>query len=220
MGMANLERKVHFVDSSVVSNPRSSERQLAIIQAAIVVLNEKGFEKASFEAVGKLCQMRRSHVAYYFKSKADLFEIVYRFVAQTAQTIVVDEVLLYETPREKILAVVRGNFRWAAEHPEQVLMMMLFYFQAIRDLRFRTVHKSIRSIGFRRIQAVIRQGLPLSPAKADRFARAVQSLITGDIIHYYTTGQAGSLAKVCVGTGAAVEALWDSFPTIPPSGHC
>lgn len=217
--MGKLDKKVTFVGAGFTPSSRSRERQETILRSAIVVLNEKGFENASFEAVGKHCRMRRSHVAYYFRSKADLFETVYRFVAQTAQAIVVAEVAGCETPREKILGVVRGNFRWATEHPDHVLMMMLFYFQSIRDKRFRTVHQSIRGIGSSRIQAVIRQGLKLPPAKAERFARSVQSLITGDIINFYTTGQAGPLSKVCDGTCEAVNALWDAYGVHPKGGR-
>jgi AcrR family transcriptional regulator len=217
--MGRLDKKIEFVGAGFVPNARSRDRQLAIIRAAIGVLNERGFENASFEAVGKACRMRRSHVAYYFKSKADLFETVYRFVAQTAQSIVVDEVARCESPREKILGVIRGNFRWAEQHPEQVLMMMLFYFHSIRDQRFREVHRSIRDIGSDRLQAVIRQGLPLTPLKAGRFAKAVQALITGDIIDYYSTGKAGPLSKVCAATCESVEAIWKSHATNSKRGR-
>jgi AcrR family transcriptional regulator len=206
--MRGLKRKVYRKDEGLKVTDRSRERVLAILRSAFEVLHQEGFDRVNFESVGARCGMRRSHVAYYFKSREDLLESVFRFVAQSAQERVIQEMQRAEGPKEQIRALIEGHIGWAREAPEQVMVMMLFYFQAMRDPRFAELHGKIREIGAQRIQALIQLGLGLPAASARASAKNIQALITGHLIDNFSTGGLTSLDSIREYLLDEMEAIW------------
>lgn len=206
--MRGLKQKIVRKEEGLKVTDRSRDRILTILKAAFEVLHQEGFDRVNFESVGARCRMRRSHVAYYFKSREDLLEAVFRYVAQSAQERVIREVQTVNGPREQIRALVDGHIGWAKEAPEQVMVMMLFYFQAMRDARFAALHGKIREIGAQRIQALIQLGLGLPSSSARALAKNIQALITGHLIDYFSTGGLTSLDTIRTYLLDELDAIW------------
>jgi AcrR family transcriptional regulator len=205
-----LSARVFRRKSGFAPPEKTRDRILQIVQAALDSLYEEGFDRTSFETVGKRCRMRRSHIAYYFKRREDMLEAVFRYIADSAQKAVVAEIAPATTPSEQIEALIRGHFRWAERSPKLVLVMMLFYFQAMRVPRFADLHHEIREVGTDRIAAVVRLGLGIAPKPAYAIAKNIQALLTGNIIDHFSTGGALPLERACEFTLAGARQLWGS----------
>src|SRR4051812_7506620 len=105
--------------------PRKGDlRKFAIIQAAVHCLAEDAMEGGVFDRIGKRLKIRRTLVAYYFKSKDDLLEAAVQYIITTAQQLTIARVQVEKTPEGRLRAMWEAAFDWSEKHPEQARVLM------------------------------------------------------------------------------------------------
>lgn len=180
-----------------------SQRKGDIARAKIIAsvthcIAHLGIEATTFESVGKFCGMRRAHVAYYYPDLQDLILAAVQLTVATAQQSTVSHVFNAASDRDRLEAFCRGAFDWAEKNPDQVRVMLLFYYYSSWQPKYRALHDEIRRYGAQRLAAVLKPVLPGDSSKdlAEK-AKLVQNLLTGALIDHLTTESRGSLASAC-----------------------
>lgn len=187
-----------------VKPTKSEERKLRILQAAIRSIAERGFEATTFDAIGKMVKMQRTHVNYYFQSRDELLRTAVRYAIALGQQIIIDHVQDAPSWRDRLSRVIEGPFLWIEKYPEHGPVITIFYHRCSSDSKFRAVQNTIRQGGQDRMAACL-DGLvdekKLSRKEATDLARQIQSLVTGMIINHMTSDYPvpiGTLRKTCV----------------------
>ena len=187
-------RKVDFSTSG-----KGFQRKLLIIQSAIHCVATVGLENTTYDAVAKLAKMQRSHVAYYFKNFDELISTMIRFVILSAQEITIERLLAANTPPERVEAVVQAAFLQAERYPKHGCVLTLLWSLGSRETSYRRFNTEIRTQGCERIEALIE--LILSQAgtpdrlRAHFLAKAIQSMVYGYLLEYYSTTSFQSLSE-------------------------
>lgn len=167
-------------------------QRLKIIRAAIDCVARSGFEGGTLEKIAKRIGTRRSHVAYYYPDRNELFEHVVQYIIATAQSLTVEMVKAAGTPRDRVIAICDAAFEWAEKYPEQSRVLLYFYFECALKVRYRRLNTTLRASGALRIQALIEEILKSSPQfhlrlSTEEAAKALQALMTGIVLESLST---------------------------------
>lgn len=181
-------------------------RRIAIIESAIDCISSIGVEAATLEAIGKRRRMAKAHVAYYFKDRRSIVEAAIKFVVATVQSFTVDHVRQAKSEKERLDAFVDGTFAWAETFPKHAPVILLLYYYASHDARYRRLHDDIRSLGAERIGAVLHSLVPKDKRKAiPSLAKLVQSILTGNMLDHFTTDSSCTLEELRVKTRREIQ---------------
>lgn len=169
-----------------------------IIASVTHCIAHLGIEATTFESVGKFCGMRRAHVAYYYPDLQELILAAVQLTIATAQQSTVAHVFNAASDRERLKAFCQGTFDWAEKNPDQVRVMLLFYYYSSWQPKYRTLHDEIRRLGAQRIAAVLKPLLPSASTKdLNEKAKFIQNLMTGALIDHLTTDSRGTFSAAC-----------------------
>ncbi len=171
--------------------PRKGDlKKMEIILAAIECIATIGFEKTTYEAIAQKIDTRRAHVAYHFKDKADIFEACVKYIMASYQQTSIKRIEEAKDGLEMLVNYAEAPFLWAEENPEQLSVMLLFYYLCTVDPKYKELHTTIRSGGVERIQYILTNQLTKKiPVKeAAVMAKTIQNLVSGTIMDVTTTG--------------------------------
>lgn len=87
-----------------------------IINNAIKLFATKGYASASMEELGKMCDLNKAMVFYYFKNKKGLYEAVMQEVLDEIYHTIVKENKKYQNPKQQLKAFVSTYAKFAYEH--------------------------------------------------------------------------------------------------------
>ena len=190
-----------------VSKPSPSEsRRSEILDAVMRILAKQGVDELTFERIGKEAGMARSHVVYYFQNREALVKAAIEFAAASAQGIIEAELAEGEGVDDRLRRYVRGNFEWIRRHPEHATVYTLLYYLACFKAEYRELHDGIREAGARRIERILEKG-HWKPRARRGLAKAIQAIVTGNILDVMTTNRRGELAAALRDTLLTVERL-------------
>ncbi len=195
-----------------LSPTRADQKKLEIIKAALLVIHQSGFASLSFGTVAKVLKMKAPHIVYYFPSMEALLQMVIRYVTITAQETTIRLLKEARSPREQLVAFVRGSFDHVRENPPHKSAIAAFYLECVRLKEFQLLHKQIRKMGAERVQAILASQHP-HMAKRDLafLSSAIQALITGYLVEGITTGQSTSnMEHLLIKTMKTIERLVES----------
>lgn len=170
-----------------VKPSKSETRKLKILQAAIRSIAERGFEATTFDAIGKMVKMQRTHVNYYFQSRDELLRTAVRYAIALGQQIIIDHVKESTSWRDRLARVVEGPFVWIEKYPEHGPVITIFYHRCSSDPAFRQVQNTIREGGQDRMAACLEElvlAKQLTKKRSVELARQIQALVTGMIINH------------------------------------
>ncbi|MCO4794025.1 MAG: TetR/AcrR family transcriptional regulator [Bacteriovoracaceae bacterium] len=168
---------------------KGDQKRLEIIHAAIECLATIGFEMTTYESIAKLIGTRRAHVNYYFKDKSEIIlSCIHYIVANYQQTSIkhIDQARLGE---EMLFHYIEAPFIWAKENPEELSVMLLFYYLCNIRGEYKELHDQIRDGGVTRISYILKNGLNLkeSDENINLQAKTIQNLISGSMMDAATT---------------------------------
>ncbi len=182
------------IDSSIYElfefKPKKGDlKKMEIVLAAIECIATIGFEKTTYEAIAQKIGTRRAHVAYHFKDKADIFEACIKFINASYQKMSLEKIEAAQDGLEMLTNYAEAPFLWAKENPQQLSVMLLFYYLCSVDEKYRDLHASIRRGGHERIQYILntKLELQLSPQESQALAKSIQNLVSGAIMDVTTT---------------------------------
>lgn len=171
--------------------PRKGDlKKMEIILAAIDCIATIGFEKTTYEAIAQKIGTRRAHVAYHFKDKADIFEACIKYIMANYQQTSINHIEAAKDGLEMLVNYAEAPFLWAEENPQQLSVMLLFYYLCTVDEKYMTLHNQIRQGGVERIQYILTNKLTkkIAPVEAAPMAKTIQNLVSGSIMDVTTTG--------------------------------
>ncbi|GIK95907.1 MAG: transcriptional regulator [Alphaproteobacteria bacterium] len=88
----------------------SDIRRQELAEATLLTLQEHGFQGTTVQRVSERAGMSHGLVHHYFKTKADMLEAAVRLTNARITVEVIRLLRAAETPRERIAAVVEGNY--------------------------------------------------------------------------------------------------------------
>lgn len=105
-----------------------ADHRRAVLEAALTVFSEVGFEAASTRAIAQAAGMEQGHLAYYFPSKAALWQQVVEAFAREAgdivQTLLCDEGTRDEAPEATARRVLPALLQGFAANPRLTRLML------------------------------------------------------------------------------------------------
>ncbi len=173
-------------------------RKIEIVEAAIRVIAREGVDRLTFESVGKLSQMGKSHVAYHFPNRDEIVMAAITYVYAIGQGTVVEHLNLEPNPDKKLKAYIRGAFEWIDAHPDHIAVMALLLSLGSVTKGFRSRQSEIRSIGAKRIEAIVggMKGPKHSATELKEISETIQAIILGNILYYGASDMGVSLNEL------------------------
>lgn len=164
-------------------------KKLEIIQAAIECIAGIGFEKTTYQAIAEKIGTRRAHIAYHFKDKSDIFKASIQYINSHYQNILTEQLELADPGIDTIVKYAESPFVWAEQNPDELSVMLLFYYLCSIDSEYRALNDELRKRGVERILLVLSQEcrLELMPDELELKAKQIQNLISGSIMDAVTT---------------------------------
>ena len=172
--------------------PRKGDlKKIEIILAAIDCMATIGHEKTTYEAIAQRIGTRRAHVAYHFKDKADIFEASIKYINASYQQTSIRQMEAAKDGLTMLVNYIEAPFMWAEENPQQLSVMLLFYYLCLIDEKYQNLHAELRRKGQERIQYILTNKLnnPIDKKVAPEMAKTIQNLMSGTILDLSTTGQ-------------------------------
>ncbi len=164
-------------------------KKLEIIQAAIECISSIGFEKTTYQAIAEKVGTRRAHIAYHFKDKSDIFKASIQYINGNYQRILTEQLEEAQPGIDTIIKYASSPFVWAEQNPNELSVMLLFYYLCTIDPEYRALNDDLRKRGVERILLVLTQEcrIELMPVELELKAKQIQNLISGSIMDAVTT---------------------------------
>jgi AcrR family transcriptional regulator len=178
-----------FARTFPVGHRKGDQKRFEIINTAIRLLAKQGIAALAFDQIANEIGTRRSHIRYYFHSREDLLNDILKYITATAQEITIEEVQKAASAKARLLAIADGAFIWSDRHPEQLKVMLLFYFIFSHDEAFCKMHTEIRTAGWMRLQSVLESVWTDNSKMKKRIpevAKNLQAVITGLLVEKAT----------------------------------
>lgn len=147
---------------SAKSSKKYSKKQLQIMEQALSIFAQKGFDGASVRDIAKASNINIAMISYYFGSKLQLLEAIFDHMNEEAKDLLAD--IMFERdldPIQRFDKIIDGYFAYVADHPnftiiitkEQFNTSLPFLKNVVNLLRNRT--RSLLEAGMRE---AVRQG--------------------------------------------------------------
>jgi len=168
---------------------KGDQKRLEIIQAAIECMATIGFEMTTYEAIAKLIGTRRAHVNYYFKDKTEIILSCIHYIVANYQQTSIAHIEKAKTGKQMLDHYIEAPFIWAKKHPDELAVMLLFYYLCNIRPEYKELHDQVRAGGVARITYILKNGLELdeSDEVIDLYAKNIISLISGAMMDAATT---------------------------------
>ncbi|MDB5037157.1 MAG: hypothetical protein JWQ35_685 [Bacteriovoracaceae bacterium] len=160
-----------------------------IIKAAIKLIATQGIGNLTFESVGKMLGIRRSHVAYHFESPDEIILKCVQYIVANVQQMNIEKIKAAASGKERLRAYLESTFEWAESSFEQASVMILFYYFCTLRREWREFHMAIRTAALNRLSALLTDGDFVGPSEASDYATTIHDLLTGAIVGVMTVPQ-------------------------------
>ncbi|MBI4405833.1 MAG: TetR family transcriptional regulator [Deltaproteobacteria bacterium] len=199
--MSNREKLPSSLYFQIFDTKRTKSEliKIKILEAVIDCLATQGLEATTFESIGKIVNMERAHVNYYFSSRKELIKGAVRYAVATGQQIIIRNVKKANHWKDRLKIVIDGPFEWLSQYPKHFSVMSLFYYLCTHDEDMRQLQNVIQKGGEDRIAAtldVLVHNGQLTQTKIKEISRAVQSMISGNIHYFFTSDYGWSMKQV------------------------
>lgn len=152
-------------------------RRRQLIEATIASIHEYGFADTTVSRISAAAGVSTGIVHHYFDGKADLLEATMRWLMGDLRRQVVARLARARTPRERLLAIIDGNFAPQQFSQQAVTAWIAFWAHAARTPELGRLQR----INTERLQSNLRHALKtlMEPGRAARTALGMAALIDG-----------------------------------------
>ncbi len=134
---------------------------------------------------------------YYFASREAMFMAAVRLAVSVGQQTIAGKLKDAKAWEDQLAAIIDGNFSWLERHPDHAAVMITFYAHCLSKGPFRTLQNEIRRRGMERFRAGLTPAVThLSVAKRTELATAIQALVAGQLIFYFSADCNKSLSQL------------------------
>jgi TetR/AcrR family transcriptional repressor of bet genes len=152
-------------------------RRQELASAAYEILQEEGIAGTTLAKVAERAGMSKGIVLHYFKGKDELLEVVMRHANALLRDEVAALMARATTPRERIEAIVAGNFSPKFFKPEICNAWLSLCAEVPRNAKFARIQRAIHA----RMRSNLLSGLKalLPPTQADAAVIGITAMIDG-----------------------------------------
>lgn len=204
MRIAHTKKElVHKVASLKAS--RSDQRKVKILDHCLKQLASEGLEPLTLESVARRCGLRRSHLAYHFKTNQELVWQAIQYALSFGQEYAVNEILLATSAKHRLLAFVSANFHWFENHPTHLSAFAFLNYLSVCNKKYAAFNRTLAEMAEGRLEAILAGG-PLRPTVKPQelaaTARALRAYLVGEMARHFGTDrpQAMELERLSVQT--------------------
>ena len=153
------------------------ERRRSLIDATVDAIHERGYSDVTMAQIAKRAGVSGGLVHHYFGSKDQLLAATMRHLLTELGRAIRDNVAKAETPRERISAIIAGNFAVDQFKPAVIAAWLAFYVQS----RTTDSNRRLLTIYAARLASNLTHNLRsfMSQDEARRIAEGTASMIDG-----------------------------------------
>lgn len=170
--MATEERKT--------KGQRTQER---IVQEALNLFGENGFEKTSMQMIADACDLSQGAVMQHFSSKARLLEAVRRSVSNSNHEFVDSQIAVTDDSYTALRKHILGNLDWALRNPAEANVIVLVYEQSFHDEDQKQTSAGAIRLGTERIFRYV-----LSSQREHLIDKKLDAELAAETLHTYLVG--------------------------------
>lgn len=152
-------------------------RRRQLIDATLASIHEDGIAEATIARISKRAGLSNGIVHHYFTCKEDLLFATLRQLLRDIRNAVSARLAEAQTPRERLEAIIDGNFASEQFTPQAVSAWLAFWAQVPHVPNLARLQKVNSERSLSNIRFALRQILP--DAQAEREALALSALIDG-----------------------------------------
>ena len=123
---------------------RKNDLKEKILKESIRLFSKNGFEKTTFQKIADRCKISQANCFYYFKNKMELYEACVSYIVSVNEThTLLNAESIKEDGYERLLNYGYGNIDWSLKHPEQYQVILMLYYLASFDPKFKALYTEI-----------------------------------------------------------------------------
>jgi len=190
---------------------KGDRRKAEIIESIVDIVSREGFEGLSFDRIGQSTGMAKSHVVYHFKSKPEMIRIAFQYTLNSAQQLVLKELEGSAPGLDRLLSHMHAHFTWLMERPSQVQYLLMVYGRCSYDKDLRELNQKARLLARERIEAILEEGIKLTPKRRKHTGILIHDLLTGamlDLICLYGSPSKSQIIEKRDELVQSVKSLW------------
>ena len=186
-------------------------KKLEIISSTIECIATIGFEKITYQVIADKLGTTRAHIAYHYSDKSEMIKACVHYIFSHYHTILVERLNQAEDNEEVLFTYVESPFVWAQDNPNELAVMILFYYLCLVDDDYRKMHYDLREAGTTRIMQILTHNckLEIRAYEVENLAKQIQNLVSGAILDATTT-DSRSIKKAKEETVANIRKLIES----------
>jgi AcrR family transcriptional regulator len=182
-------------------------KKFEIVKATIDCIATIGYEKTTYEAIGRKIGTRRAHIAYHFKNKNDIFKYCVRYIVSNYHKVSGQHVAKSNSPKDTLMRYVDGPYVWSQKHPKQLSSMLLFYYLCSVNEDFKVLNDDVKKTGLKKIQEILIEDLQLNITRkqAITLSKSIQNIMSG----YHVTAKTSNLATITASRNETKKQVWE-----------
>lgn len=156
----------------------AEHREFQILEKALELIAQKGFENLQFGDLAKKCKVSRTLVHHYFKDKFELANKLLDLSTLHLQIFVTQELAKEKDETQYLKAYCKATLDWPAAYPKEATGLLLFLHLCSHNLKMRARNDELSALGRQKIKLYLTQ--TKSPtSQLDANAQVIQTLLTG-----------------------------------------
>lgn len=178
-------------------------RRQELAAAAYEILQEEGIAGTTLAKVAERAGMSKGIVLHYFRGKDELLEVVMRHANSLLRDEVVALMAQARSPRERIEAIIAGNFSPKFFKPEICNAWLSLCAEVPRNANFARIQRAIHARMRSNLMSALRHLLP--KARAEAAIIGITAMIDGLWLRFGLSQQGLTLAEAKLQTDAVLE---------------
>lgn len=183
-------------------------RKLEIVRATLTCLSTQGIESTNYETVGKLCSLKRPHVAYHFPERTEMIAAAIRYAYAALQQRVIEAVEKEKSVSSRLGAYVKALFEGMKANPEHKCAVALLVYLSTYSQMYRVLSEELRGMAVERLRVIITPAFPkASVSRLRGLAEGLHTAMSGELLAWATRGTKADHVPAVRGTIARFEEL-------------
>lgn len=190
---------IPFID--VLQGPPSIslKRKTQILEAALKLIIEHGYEGLTFDKIAKQTKLKRTLIHHYFHNKDEIVDLLIIYVRTHYQNYVVTKMKTQVGNLNILQAYIESALTWPLDFKDHIQIWLLFYYWCGIKESSKKTNTNLVQIGHQRICHLIAEGIKSNDFKINHplesVAKQLQVIITGAVITLSTEDSSAEETK-------------------------
>jgi TetR/AcrR family transcriptional regulator, fatty acid metabolism regulator protein len=164
---------------------KNRPKYMQIIDAAVVVIAEKGYHQAQVSKIAKQAGVADGTIYLYFRNKEDILISLFQEKMGNFIELIEGKIAGKTTAVEKLLMLVESHLEWVAEDSHLAIVTQLELRQSNKDLRLK-INEVLKGY-LKLIDKIVIEGIERNEFRKNLDVRLARQMIFGTIDETVTT---------------------------------